>query len=231
MKIYYIASETQNSLSKAERWNSFDKRMILKKCWLSFVSNLTIEDSIDVFYNNIKDSTIDWMKTSCNHLINFYKSESLEENFKCLANTIKTDIEKEQNKDSLFSIVEDDYLWSPGSLIYLKQTFQYWDKFIVPNDTMINYRKPMFSKVLLGTDRYWKTSNAITWTLLGKQHKWKEHLSVIEKSLNTIDLNNYNSLTLNDYCINPLPAVASHLRQNDLSPYVDWSDIWERIKI
>jgi len=231
MKIYYITSETQNTCSGAERWNSFDKRMILKKCWLSFISNLTQEDSVKVFYNNVNPTTVEWMSSSCSSLISFYESETIEDNFLLLHKHIKQDLEEETNPDTIFAIVEDDFLWSPGSLSLVKDSFSLWNGFIVPADTILNFRKPLFSKVFLGKDRYWKTSNVISWTLLGKLDKWKEHIETLGEALQQHNIVNYNSLTLNDWCINPMPAVASHLRNGDMSPYVDWAGIWERIKI
>ena len=231
MKIYYIASETQDTLSNSERWNSFDKRLILKKCWLSFITTLSQEDSVEVFYNNVKPETIDWMSSSCNSLINFTKSESLKENFNNLLQQLQKDVDKEENKDEICFIVEDDYLWLPGSLSEIKKAFTKWNSFIVPNDTILNFKKPMFSKVLLGTDRYWKTSNIVGWTLAGKASSWKKHISIVEEAFSSVNLQQYNRLTQEDYCINPMPAYAAHLRNYDLSPYVDWSELWEKIKI
>ena len=62
MNIYIRISENQKSISGEDRWNSYDKRMILKKCWVSLMANLTIEDSIHVFHHDVSDKTLKWLE-------------------------------------------------------------------------------------------------------------------------------------------------------------------------
>ncbi len=54
MNIYIKISENQKTLSGQERWNSYDKRMILKKCWLSLMTNVESDDSINIYYHDVR---------------------------------------------------------------------------------------------------------------------------------------------------------------------------------
>jgi len=231
MNIYIRVSENQKSISGDDRWNSYDKRMILKKCWISLMSNLTPEDSIHVFYHDVSDKTLKWLEDKSQGLINFTKINSVEDSFKIPLETMKEDLNKETNPDKLFALLEDDYLWNTKALITIKVAAKYWKGFISPSDTTLNYKNPRFSKVFLGTDRHWRTTNNISWNLIGNTKIFLKYVDDIKNAGINMNKKELNKILQETDCINPLPAVATHCKNNDMSPLVDWEFVWRGIEI
>lgn len=231
MKIYIRISENQKSISGEDRWNSYDKRMILKKCWISLMANMTIEDSIHVFYHNVSDKTIKWLEDKCQFLIEFTKIDSIEDSFKIPLELLKIELEQDQNPDTLYALLEDDYLWDTKAFSIIKEASGYWKGFIVPSDSPLNYTNQRFSKIFVGIDRHWRTTNVISWNLIGNKKIFFKYIDTIINSGIKIDKKELNSILQETDCINPLPAVATHCKNNDMSPLVDWGFIWRGIEI
>lgn len=231
MNIYIRISENQKSISGEDRWNSYDKRMILKKCWMSLMANITIEDSLYVFYHDVSDKTLKWLSETCPTLIEFIKIKSIEDSFKITLETLTKDLILEQNPDKLFALLEDDYLWTLKGLDIIKKTSKYWKGFITPSDTPLNYKNPKFSKIFVGTDRHWRTTNYISWNLIGNRDIFLKYVNEIKDAGILLDKNKLNNILQETDCINPLPAIATHCKNNDMSPLVDWGFIWRGISI
>lgn len=229
MNIYIRISENQKSISGGDRWNSFDKRMILKKCWVSLLVNLTIEDSIHVFHHDVSDKTLEWIKENTDNLINFTKITSVEDSFKITLEQLEQDLIKETDPNKLFALLEDDYLWKPEAFTKIKETCAYWKGFIYPSDTPLNYLKPRFSKIYIGLDRHWRTTNYISWNLIGCSKIFLEFIKEIKEA--GMDKEKLNNILKNTECINPLPALATHCKNEDMSPLIDWNFIWKGIDI
>jgi hypothetical protein len=229
MNIYIRISENQKSVSGEDRWNSFDKRMIFKKCWVSLLLNLTIEDSLHVFHHDVSDKTLKWIEENTTNLINFTKIHSIEDSFKIPLEILEQDLNNETDPDKLFALLEDDYLWKPDALNKIKEASMYWKSFITPSDTPQNYLKPKFSKVYVGKDRHWRTTSYISWNLIGCSKIFLETIKELKES--GMDIDKLNKILQNIECINPLPALATHCKNNDMSPLVDWNYIWKGIDI
>lgn len=231
MNIYIRISENQKSISGEDRWNSYDKRMILKKCWLSLMANITMEDSINVFYHNVSDKTLKWLEETCLTLISFTKIDSIEDSFRIPLEAMTNDLNNTGDPNKLFAILEDDYLWNVKSLTVIKEAANYWKGFITPSDTPLNYKNPRFSKIFIGIDRHWRTTNNISWNLIGNRDIFLKYIDEIKKSGIEMNKEKLNSILQDTDCINPLPAVATHCKNNDMSPLVDWGYIWRGIEI
>lgn len=231
MNIYIRISENQKSISGEDRWNSYDKRMILKKCWLSLMANLTTEDSVHVFHHDVSDKTLTWLAEKCQTLIQFTKINSIEDSFKIPLDLLFKELQDTQDPDKLFALLEDDYLWNTKALITIKIAAKYWKGFISPSDTPLNYKNPRFSKVFLGTDRHWRTTNNISWNIIGNTKIFLQYIDQIKEAGILLDKNKLNNILQETDCINPLPAVATHCKNNDMSPLVDWGFIWRGIEI
>lgn len=231
MNIYIRISENQKSISGEDRWNSYDKRMILKKCWVSLMSNITPEDSIHVFHHDVSDKTLKWLEERSEGLISFTKVNSIIDSFKIPLETMKEDLILETNPDKLFALLEDDYLWNIKALITIKEASKYWKGFIVPNDTPLNYKNPRFSKIFIGIDRHWRTTNNISWNLIGNKDIFLKYIDEIKNAGIDMNKKQLNNILQEIDCINPLPAVATHCKNKDMSPLVDWGFIWRGIEI
>ena len=231
MNIYIRVSENQKSISGDDRWNSYDKRMILKKCWVSLMSNLTSEDSINVYHHDVSDKTLKWLEEKCPTLINFTKIESVEDSFKVPLEALKNDIINESDSNKLFALLEDDYLWNINSLNTIKETGKYWKSFITPSDTPLNYVNQRFSKVYVGIDRHWRTTNYISWNLIGNKEVFLKYVDQIKNAGIELNKNLLNNILQETDCINPLPALATHCKDNDMSPLVNWGFIWRGIEV
>lgn len=231
MNIYIRISENQKSISGEDRWNSYDKRMILKKCWLSLMTNLTAEDSVNVFYHDVSDKTLKWLEEKSQGLINFIKINSVKDSFKIPLEAMKEDLLQEKNPDALFALLEDDYLWNTKGLDTIKEAAIYWKGFITPSDTPLNYTNQKFSKVFVGIDRHWRTTNNISWNLIGSTKIFLKYVDEIKNAGIEMDKKRLNNILQETDCINPLPAVATHCKNNDMSPLIDWGFIWRGIEI
>ena len=231
MNIYIRISENQKSISGEDRWNSYDKRMILKKCWVSLMANITIEDSIHVFHHDVSDKTLKWLEEKCQTLITFTKINSIEDSFKIPLEVLSKDLSEERDADKLFALLEDDYLWNMKGLDIIKKTATYWKGFISPSDTPLNYKNPRFSKIFVGVDRHWRTTNNISWNLIGNTKIFSQYVEQIKEAGILLDKNKLNNILQETDCINPLPAVATHCKNNDMSPLVDWGYVWRGIEI
>lgn len=229
MNIYIRISENQKSVSGEDRWNFFDKKMILKKCWASLLINLTVEDSLHVFHHDVSDKTLKWIEENTTNLLTFTKINSIEDSFKIPLEVLEQDLNKETNPDKIFAILEDDYLWKPDALSKIKEVCVHWKGFITPSDTPQNYLKPKFSKIYVGIDRHWRTTSYISWNLIGSYKVFLEFIKEIKES--GMDKEKLNKILQNTDCISPLPALATHCKNNDMSPLVDWNYVWKGIDI
>lgn len=229
MNIYIRVSENQKSVSGAQRWDSFDKRMILKKCWTSLMINVGSEDALNVYHHDVSDKTLKWLDKTSQSLINFYPISSIEESFSKPISDISRDVKIENDPNKLFALLEDDYLWDQSAFKVIKDTAKYWKGFIAPNDTPENYINPKLAKIFIGTDRHWRSTSNISWNLIGSQKIFKDWISFISSA--GMDIVKLNNLLQNTDCLSPLPGLATHCKEGDMTPLVDWYFIWNGIKI
>jgi hypothetical protein len=229
MNIYLRISENQESISGSDRWNSYDKKFILKKCWKSLMMNLNNEDSLKIFHHEVSDNTLEWLGNNCNNLIDFYKVDSIQESFTATLASMKYDLSLDEDPDKLYALLEDDYLWNANALNIIKESSQYWKGFMIPNDFPQNYHKLLFSKVFVGLDRHWRSTNHISWSLIGCNKIFKEWIDFIITA--GLDIKKLNKMLDETDCVNPLPGVATHCKEKEMTPLVNWKFIWDGIDI
>jgi len=229
MNIYIRVSENQKTISGVDRWNSYDKRMTLKKCWMSLMINVTSEDFITIYHHDVRDETLNWLSNKCSTLHNFVKINSLEESFLVPLEDMKANLKAEKDKNKLYALLEDDYLWNGNALRTIKDATKHWKGFIAPNDTPANYKDFTQAHILLGQDRHWRTTNYISWNLIGTQEIFSTFIDDIITS--GTDIKELNNILNKTKCINPLPGVATHCKQEDMTPLVNWDYVWDGIKL
>jgi hypothetical protein len=230
MQIYIRLSENRKSLSGADRWNDFDKKMILKKCWTSLQMNITGEDYIIAYCHDVSNKTYNWLGNNCAGLVHFESVKTIEESFVRPLDDMKKDMIN-SDPNTLYAYLEDDYLWHPTAFKVLKDASRYWKGLIVPNDAPIQYTNPRQATIYVGLDRYWRSTSYLTWNMMGSASIFKEYLPNIKQSATNRDISHLNKILQKQVCINPIPAVATHCKEGEMSPLVNWWDIWEGINI
>lgn len=231
MRIYIRVSENQQSISGEERWNSYDKRMILKKCWLSLMMNITSSDELIIYHHDVRQETLNWMSDKCSTLHNFIKVSSIEESLVKPLEDMKKEIKTEKDENKLWAYLEDDYLWNSNGLKVIKEASQYWRGFITPNDTPRNYLEPKKAHIFVGIERYWRTSNYISYNLIGSTEVFRKYIDHIKNTGIMQNMSKLQEILDTTECLVPLPGVATHCKDSDMSPLVDWNFIMEGIKV
>jgi hypothetical protein len=144
---------------------------------------------------------------------------------------MKNDLTNTQDPNKLFALLEDDYLWDIKAFSVIKEASIYWKGFIAPNDTPLNYINQRFCKVFVGIDRHWRTTNNISWNLIGNTKIFLKYVDILKNTGISMNKEELNKILQETDCINPLPAVATHCKKDDMSPLVDWGFIWRGIEI
>ena len=232
MNIYLRISENQTSLSGEERWNSFDKRLILKKCWISLMLNMGEEDSLKVYHHDVRKKTLNWLsKRHTKGLIEFIQIESKEDSIVKPLTDMKNSLLENDDNEEIYALLEDDYLWSSRSFKVIKEAFKKWPQFLVPEDDVSTYSTVKEGITFLGADRHWKTTDNISWNIFGTNLIFKQHIDTFINAAKVFEVDMLKSILKESYCINPLPGVATHLKEGHMSPYTDWTHMWEGIVI
>ena len=60
MKIYYITSEIESTISGKTRWNNLTKKQILKKSWISLNQSINETDFIYIIFSIHINKSILW---------------------------------------------------------------------------------------------------------------------------------------------------------------------------
>lgn len=231
MRIFIKMSEIENTLSGKTRLGSYSKKMILKKCWLSLVANLTAEDSVIIFYNDVQKSTLQWLQKQYS-TVDFVEANNIEENWNNLANRFKQEIEEETTPDAVYAIFDDDILWTTDAFKNTIKPIQTtWKGFITPNDSMLNYTLPRACKIALGLKNYWRTTTNLTFNIIGTKAIFNDYMSILYPAIVARNIDGLERILQSTESIIPLPAVATHCVEEDMSPFVNWDFIWRGITI
>ena len=151
------------------------------------------------------------------------------------------------DRESILYCVEDDYLHLKESKLVVLDgiskadyisLYDHPDKYNNPNHPYVENGGEL-SRILLGINCHWKTSNSTTMTFAVKAGTLKEDWPVWEK--HTADgfpndfeafqqlssLGNWNNKLFgsNRTLITSIPAFSTHTEKAFLSPLVDWSNV------
>lgn len=234
MKILIRASETDKTISGGERFGDYRKSMILKKCWISLMANLDNSDSVMLFHNNVKNTTVNWLEDKCPTLIETVPAGNRFENFENAYYALEKELKNETDENALFAILDDDFLWTTNAIRVIKD-FYYnwtgWKGFVTPNDSVLEYIKHNDTIVTVGPDRHWKVVSKVSFNLIGTKRIFTENLDVIKKAMLNISVEDLNKIKEKTNSLVPLPGVATHCAKHDMAPLVNWEYIWRGIEI
>lgn len=231
MIILWRACEKQETISFAKRIKDLPKLSILKACWSSLQYNIGEKDKIIIIEDNLSDYTKEWLQQTCKaSSLDFISVTGHKPDYHAHTVTFVKTLENTINNldvDEIIFALEDDYLFSHGSITVLKEATKYWGGFIVPYDYPDRYKDGVSCRVLVGNDRHWRTVHSATMTILARASIWKKYLPELKELAPTSNDRIFEQKIFKETtCIAPLPGVATHLLPNTMTPLVDWNKIW-----
>lgn len=231
MIIYFRCSEKDTPITFKHLKN---KTEILKKSWLSLHQSVTNEDQIIIIYDKVSKETLRFMDETAKTLrrmIRVPKHDFKNHEHTVIAiQTLKTELENSNESDWHF-MVEDDYLFTSDALDIIRKAQKHWGGFIVPYDLPIWYKQGFQCQLVVGHDRHWRTVPTATMTIMARTKIWKKYIHIMEDIASKSDDSVFQQIFQQDLCIAPLPGVAAHLAQGQVSPLTDWDKVWNNIDL
>lgn len=213
MKIFYRVSPF---LSSHPNPLGSDKKKIVYECFNSFKKNIT-DQEVTIISDNVPT---DWyelfrsfnvLKSKTGNVATFHRQ--LEEVFKL------------DDEEKVF-LVEDDYLWTKGSIEKIERALDYVD-LVSPYDHPGHYIEERFKNepkrmILIDTQTYREApSNTLTFACRAKIIK--NNVRVI-KRFGINDHGMFQELQrLGTIMYVPVPSLATHLVEGLLAPNVEWN--------
>ncbi len=234
MKIYFRACEKDFPITfpRLEIEEKITKTDILKKCWLSLQDSVSNEDELIVIYDEISNSTLNFLNDTANSLIRFYKvpPNKTKEHVHTieLFNILEQELKLYNDSDWIY-LLEDDYLHSENALNIMRDAQKYWGGFIVPYELPIYYTEDIYSKILIGETCHWRTVHKGTMTTSARVTTIKENMLIFKDIAAKSDDSIFETIYKDTPCICPLPGVASHLAKGQMTPIIDWFERWENV--
>lgn len=163
------------------------------------------------------------------------------------------ELSKNSKADFVYS-VEDDYLHSLEAMTAMVRDILGFESnlggsltAIHPFDdpfTYYHHEKMASSKVVLGSDRHWRTNTFSTNTIFTRPAVFQQHWQVFAKLANEYGINTTTEhTTINHlwnngvdrqgpvYLMTPIPSLALHLSYNNQPPFMDWKKWWPEIEV
>lgn len=250
-----------NSAVHNERGSRFidvDKTTLIKKCFMSIaisIQNFKLQDvKLWIIDDHSKKSLLEYFSTVCKN--KDIELEIVSMNEKGFNNSAFKQFEycKEKGREWVYS-VEDDYLHFPESIkIMYEAANNFSNKFgrviaIRPDDDVFTYSpntkySQMPCRILLGTERHWRTLNNTHntffthvdvfknyWELFASLAKYYKVTTVNEDgTINTIwsdGVGKDGPVPL----LSPIPTLAVHISQNNEPPFVNYKKLWDEIEL
>jgi len=234
MNIYYITSEIESTLSGKTRWNNLTKKQILKKSWISLNQSINETDYIHIIHDKVSKNTLNWMSETSQGLVKFIPVKRLSLNkYNFLATTfsvLETAL-KDSERTDLHMIIEDDYLFVYDALDVIRENMKYWHSFGIPYDSPNRYKEGIPCQIFVGLDRHWRTVNRCEgWTMFASTQIWESYISKIKEATKENDWSIFAKIIQDAPIISPMPGVACHLKNNEITPLINWTDIWQAIE-
>ena len=231
MYIYFRCSEKVQPITFNHLRNKVD---ILRKSWISLQSSISTDDKLFIIYDAVSDETLKFLDKTCNTDREFIKVPEHTFNYHLHTlyafKVLKTQLEK--SKDSSWHFMcEDDYLFVPDALNILRKTQQYWGNFIIFYDMPLWYKQGLISNIIIGHDRHWRLVNSSTMTTIARTKIWKKYIDLILQNSILSNDKIFEQIYKETPCIAPMPALGTHLAQGQISPIVNWNEIWNSIQI
>jgi len=250
MIIYWRVSEVQDTLSFAKRWEGKDKREMLRKCWLSVQASITVEDTIIICWDKVRQSTLDWLVANCKTPnVSLYECQitpidaAVEDtighvmdhrrfHYTVFANLMDETTKKYPN--DVHYLCNDDFLHLPNALPAMKSVYKDgWKGFVTSYDYPDRYTldRSRNCELLLNEYSHWRTIPSCTGVTSALGAVWQQHMKLLKQNA----IFNSDSFTWEAYAksgaICPVPGMSAHLTENCLTPRINWRVIYDSIEL
>lgn len=250
MIIYWRVCEEQGTLSFVNRWEGKDKREMLRKCWLSIQPSITVEDTIIICWDKVRQSTLDWLVSTSNtpnvslfDCTNTPIDPAVEDmighvmdrrrfHYSIFANLMDENTKKYLNE--IHYMCHDDFLHLPNAIAAMKSVYRDgWKGFVTSYDYPDRYTmdRTRQCELLLNDFSHWRTIPSCTGATSALGYVWQQHMRIFKQNA----LFNSDSHTWEAYAksgaLCPVPGMSAHLADNCLTPRINWKEIYENINL
>jgi len=230
------------------RWNGKYKLEILRKCYLSLQPGIDVDDHIIIINDRTSADTLSWMEKNTTAMFSVVDITPLPElrknhpypDYHPVVVNACTDLAElivdcaDRNPNEIIYICEDDYLHVPHAIAALKTVFsQGFIGFYTPYDYPDRYTIDASRRCELHAGPYGHLrsipSATLTIAALGKiwsQYKYE----LLRAGVFADDSWTWKAFSqVGALC--PVPGHATHLQDNCITPYVNWSSIYDSIQL
>lgn len=230
------------------RWNGKYKLEILRKCYKSIQNGLTSQDRLIVIDDRTTQETLDWMKENTvahfsvlkiRSLLELRANHAYPEYHPVVVNSAEdlTDaIVKlaEDNPTELIYACEDDYLHTENAIVAMRKLFDTgYSGFYVPYDYPDRYTIDNTRRCELHAGPYGHLrsipSSTLTIAALGKTWAGFKY-EILRAGVFADDSWTWKAFSQAG-AVCPVPGHATHLQDNCITPYIDWSAVYESISL
>ncbi len=196
----------------------------------------------DLFVNN--NLNIDLISLKKEDFKNIIKIQKNKQTFSNLSSLLKSfEIGKKEGKEIIF-FVEDDYIHLSSMMEEMIFSYQRIasqlekDIFICPADYPYLYVDNENTNIFIGNKRHWRTVNKTLCTFMTSKYLLDKYWDNFYKTC--LDRNEpfekfLNEIYQTEFCISPLKSLSVHMTNINssygLSPFIDYSKVWEDNKV
>lgn len=240
------AGSLGEGLEDKPRWNGKKKLEILRKCYLSIQHGLNKDDHVVIVNDRTSQDTLKWMQQNTIAMFSVVDIPALNEIRKhhpypdyhpVVINACPQLMElvvdcAERNPDELLYICEDDYLHLEHAITAMKAVFDSgYQGFYVPYDYPDRYTidTSKTCEIHAGPYGHLRTVPSATLTIAAKSSTWlKYKYEILRAGVFADDSWTWKAFAQTG-AVCPLPGHSTHLQDNCITPYIDWSAVYERI--
>jgi glycosyltransferase involved in cell wall biosynthesis len=240
------AGSLSDGTENKPRWNGKYKLEILRKCYKSIQNGLTPQDRIIIIDDRTSQDTLDWMRYNtvaqfsrlpitplpelrANHAYPKYHPvvvNSAQDLTEAMVNIA------EANSDELIYVCEDDYLHTPNAIISMRHTFDNgFQGFYAPYDYPDRYTidKSNRCELFAGKHGHLRTIPSATLTIAALGKTWAQFkFEILRAGVFADDSWTWKAF-IQAGALCPVPGHATHLQEHCITPYIDWSAVYESI--
>jgi hypothetical protein len=242
------AGSLGEGLEDKPRWNGKKKLEILRKCYLSIQAGLEADDHIIIINDRTTPETLSWMKANTTAMFSVVDITPLPELRKhhpypayhpVVVNAC-TDLMElivdcaERNPDEIIYVCEDDYLHIPHAITALKAIYARGFKgFYAPYDYPDRYTidTSKLCELHAGPFGHLRTIPSATLTIAALGKTWRQYkFDLLRAGTFADDSWTWKAFSQSG-ALCPVPGHATHLQDNCITPYVNWSEIYESLQL
>jgi hypothetical protein len=230
------------------RWSGKYKAEILRKCYLSLQTGLDANDHIIIINDRTSAETLNWMKTHTSAMFSVVDITPLSElrenhpypSYHPIIPNACTDLMEllvdcaERNSEELIYVCEDDYLHVPHAITAMKTVFsQGYPGFYAPYDYPDRYTidSSRTCEIHAGFYSHLRSIPSATLTVAALGKTWSRYkYDLLRAGVFADDSWTWKAFSQVG-ALAPIPGHATHLQDNCISPYINWSEIYESIQL